>query len=103
MPDLEHLSLYAEWDATAQGHFVRNFPARGERTPEAIVLERLRGELEAVGFRTAAGHGGAGRRATHHARRGVRVPGSATGASASRQRRAGETRIHREAATTRGR
>jgi hypothetical protein len=41
MADLEHLSLYAEWDASAQGHFVKNFPARGERTPEPVVLERL--------------------------------------------------------------
>lgn len=41
MADLEHLSLYAEWDAAAQAHFVKNFPGRGERTPEPVVLELL--------------------------------------------------------------
>ena len=44
MADLEHLSLFAEWDTSEQGHFVRNFPARGERAPEAAVLELLTSE-----------------------------------------------------------
>ncbi|MCC7372772.1 MAG: hypothetical protein IT306_30450 [Chloroflexi bacterium] len=44
MPDLEHLSLYADWDARAGDHLVRNYPARGQRTPEHAVLERLAAE-----------------------------------------------------------
>lgn len=41
MPDLEHLSLYADWDERAGDHLVRNFPVHGQRTAQRAVLEQL--------------------------------------------------------------